>query len=576
MEQIKSYIDEIGMNNLLIIGGSIIALLVIFIIYRHLNKKSMLKKANAVENKLAAARSLPLQYRLGRVQTLSKSDPLLLPEYERLSAKFSELQSKQKDVITLLMNDIDEQLYFGKMRKVKPLINEANEIITAYENDCISLLTDIEKITEVENVRRVEIIKIKERFRNAVNDYNNISAKVDEFVPQVKIILDQTQDEFLQLEECMNKQEFEEANRICLRIVSITEKIEHDIALLPSIVGLANVLFPKQYNDLIERIKFLENQGYILSKLDLEDSISAIDSSFNLIVEQVKALRLDGRDAELEELLNKVTEVSELIDVEEGAQTEYRENWNLVFSGIENVNREFNNLFARYELENMRYVIPSDINIQDMYDEFKILYNESQELAEQIELDSHSYVYIIDKCKSLVERNNAFEERIRNIYETFDGMHLQEERAIKELENINIIIVEIKSEIKNSHLPMINASYKDYIKSCYDEAANISNMINSKPIELSLLTIKVDETRDLIFKLYENVHNLIVTAQMVEEAIVFGNRYRSVFIEVNTELTKAEVLYRNGEYTKGLSTVLDIIDKIAPGEYEKIIQTKAV
>ena len=48
------------------------------------------------------------------------------------------------------------------------------------------------------------------------------------------------------------------------------------------------------------------------------------------------------------------------------------------------------------------------------------------------------------------------------------------------------------------------------------------------------------------------MHNLIVTAEMVEDAIVFGNRYRSSFLEVNTELTKAELLYRNGEYTKAL------------------------
>jgi len=39
----------------------------------------------------------------------------------------------------------------------------------------------------------------------------------------------------------------------------------------------------------------------------------------------------------------------------------------------------------------------------------------------------------------------------------------------------------------------------------------------------------VDIARDIIYKLYDNIHNLIVTADMVEEAIVFGNRYRSSF-----------------------------------------------
>jgi len=153
---------------------------------------------------------------------------------------------------------------------------------------------------------------------------------------------------------------------------------------------------------------------------------------------------------------------------------------------------------------------------------------------------------------------------------------LQEQRAINELENINIVLLEIKSEIKNRHLPMINESYKDYIQDSYDKAAQIQAFRQSRPVELTELSQKVDDARDIIYKLYDNVHNLIVTAEMVEEAIVYGNRYRSTFMEVNTELTKAEVLFRNGEYTKALSTAVDIIEKIKPGSYEELIKKSTI
>ena len=153
-----------------------------------------------------------------------------------------------------------------------------------------------------------------------------------------------------------------------------------------------------------------------------------------------------------------------------------------------------------------------------------------------------------------------------------DHLFLQEQRAIDELENINIVLLEIKSEIKNKHLPMINESYKDYIQDSYDKAAQIQDYRQNRPIELNELSKRVDGARDVIYKLYDNVHNLIVTAEMVEEAIVFGNRYRSTFLEVNTELTKAEVLFRNGEYTKALSIAVDIIEKIKPGSYEELIE----
>ena len=47
------------------------------------------------------------------------------------------------------------------------------------------------------------------------------------------------------------------------------------------------------------------------------------------------------------------------------------------------------------------------------------------------------------------------------------------------------------------------------------------------------------------------------------------------FLEVNTELTKAELLYRNGEYTKALSTAVDIIEKIKPDSYEMLVNKKS-
>ena len=97
---------------------------------------------------------------------------------------------------------------------------------------------------------------------------------------------------------------------------------------------------------------------------------------------------------------------------------------------------------------------------------------------------------------------------------------------------------------------MINESYKDYIDDSYQKADEILKFIRRRPIDLERLSVQVDAARDVIYKLYDNVHNLIVTAEMVEDAIIYGNRYRSSFLEVNTELTKAELLFRNGEYTK--------------------------
>ena len=59
---------------------------------------------------------------------------------------------------------------------------------------------------------------------------------------------------------------------------------------------------------------------------------------------------------------------------------------------------------------------------------------------------------------------------------------------------------------------MINESYKDYIQDSYDKAAQIQAFRQNRPVELSELSQKVDDARDIIYKLYDNVHNLIAVS----------------------------------------------------------------
>ncbi|MBS7124327.1 MAG: hypothetical protein KH086_08110, partial [Coprobacillus sp.] len=215
------------------------------------------------------------------------------------------------------------------------------------------------------------------------------------------------------------------------------------------------------------------------------------------------------------------------------------------------------------------------ITIEDDYNQFQTIVDDLAEITKIIETKDFSYIEMIDNFSKIVEQSKPYNDSLIKHNELAETLRIQEKRALDELDNINIVLLEIKSEIRNKHLPMISESYQDYIDDSYKKADAILNFIRKRPIDLKSLSLQVDAARDVIYKLYDNVHNLIVTAEMVEDAIVFGNRYRSSFLEVNTELTKAELLYRNGEYTKALSTAVDIIEKIKPDSYEMLVNKKS-
>ena len=65
------------------------------------------------------------------------------------------------------------------------------------------------------------------------------------------------------------------------------------------------------------------------------------------------------------------------------------------------------------------------------------------------------------------------------------------------------------------------------------------------------------------------------TAVMVENAIVFGNRYRSTYQDVDSDLTRAELCFRNGEYTNALKLAIATIEKLHPNTFESLIKGNA-
>lgn len=573
MDGIIQQINQIGYKNLIIGFGSIALIVIVYIIYRTLSLKKYRKLIIEYENDMNATKSLPLQYRLGRVHSISKNMPEVLEQYEEYAKEFEKITDFQKNELSVLINDVDEQLFYGKLRKVSKKLKELREMLDKYENESQILLAKIEKITEIENIQRIEIIRVKEKYRDTIDSFEAIRFKVEDFVPSLLEMFNDVDDSFVQLENMMNNQKFEEAKEFTQDIDSRIQWIDSHLEDLPSYIAVVRQYIPKKIEKVNEIVDDMSEDSYSLNQLGVEERLSYIHQLLEQTTHLIKKLQLDGVADDLEELVNSIDMLmNDLVD-EKKSFDAFKEEWhncNETVTDIYNQYKQavidFNHIKSLYRLDEI------DIVIDEKYQIFDEILKESYDLEAKIKENQFSYTDMIKKVVDLKQRAFEHQEYLNDFITIRDHLYMQEQRAVDELENINIVLLEIKSEIKNKHLPMINESYKDYIQDSYDKAAQIQAYRQNRPVELSELSKRVDGARDVIYKLYDNVHNLIVTAEMVEEAIVFGNRFRSTFLEVNTELTKAEVLFRNGEYTKALSTAVDIIEKIQPGSYEELIK----
>lgn len=572
MEKLNQMVNDIGSQNLIFIGIGIVALIIVLLFYRGLRLKIYRKQIVEVENKMNAIKSLPLQYRLGRVHNISKNMPDVLELYEEYSKEFDRISDYQKNELSVLVNEVDEQLFYGKLRKVSRKLKQLNEMLNTYDEESQSLLTKIEKITEIENVQRIEIIRVKEKYRLTIDRFETIRFKIEDYVPDLLDIFNEVDDSFVKLEGMMNNQLFEDAKQATLDIEKRVDWIDENIKELPSYIAVVKQYLPKKIEHIYLLTQSMPEETFSLNQLDVTNRLNVIQTSLTQAVEHIKKMDLKDIAETLQNLADAIDLLIHDLEKEKQSFDEFKEKWDNCYNVVTEIYNQYKQVMIDFnKIKNLYSIDQMDIVVDEKYQEFDELLRESYDLEEEMKQGDFAYSQMIIKVDFLTQRVLIHQDYLNDFFKLRDHLYLQEQRAIDELENINIVLLEIKSEIKNKHLPMINESYKDYIQDSYDKAAQIQAYRQSRPVELDELSKRVDGARDVIYKLYDNVHNLIVTAEMVEEAIVFGNRYRSTFLEVNTELTKAEVLFRNGEYTKALMTAVDIIEKIQPGSYEELI-----
>lgn len=577
MDYMKNFIEYVGVRNLIIFGTILVALIIFMIVYHSIKLKIYRQEILDLQNQINGIKTLPLQYRLGRVQSIAKNMPEVAEEYEQFTKDFEKITEFQKNELGVLVNEVDESLFYGKTHGIKKKFALIREMTQRYDHDAKDLLARIEKVTEIENIQRVEIIRVKGKYREVGNEYEKIRVKVEEFVPHALEMFKELDDDFVKLETLMNNQMFADAKNFTEEIENRIDSLQENLKDLPSYVYVVSDLLPSKIDKVDELITSLEGDEYALEEMNIAARRQEVDKQMEESIAHVKNVDIKGAAEVLEPLTGLIEELVIDLGKELDSYKQFKEKWRESYNELQRLTDVYQNTMKEYRRLITEFVIDEEeVVISKKYEEFKQIQKDANDLIEQMKSGHFAYANMLEHVENLYDRmmqHDAYLEEFKKQKEDIDTKNQKTEEL---LENINIVLLEIKSEIKNEHLPLVNDSYRDYIADSYNKVEEIKRFKTHKPVVLNELCAKVEGARDVIYKLYDNVHNMIVTAGMVEDAIVYANRYRSMFLEVNTELTKAEVLFRNGEYRNALQVAVDILERLEPGKYEELIKRKEI
>jgi len=242
----------------------------------------------------------------------------------------------------------------------------------------------------------------------------------------------------------------------------------------------------------------------------------------------------------------------------------------------------------RHKLEKINKVV-YDVYIQ--IDDIKVTYDLTDEEINKFSVLNKNLEQINEDFKSLLEHSKTKTFAYSKLNDELEGLKLKlsrlqddldyqlrsitsmkddEYRAKEQLDTIQNLLKQAKYKLKDYKLPIIPSSYFVELKEAQDAIREIVKELDKKPIVIKILNIRVDTARDLVFKIYNKTNNMIKSAMLSEKMIIYGNRYRSSYKEIDSGLEKATTLFYKGMYEQSLNTSIEAISIVENNPLEKI------
>ena len=542
----------------------ILIIVTIVIIKRNQNKKykKEIEELDIRKNNLIG---VPVLSEITKVKELIKTDNLKnkLDDWDNT---FTTIRDEKIPELTDLISEadflIDRKDYKQAVKKITNIEIEINSLKKKTDH----LLEEVKLITNSEERNRALITKLKIVYREDQNKFERSKKEYGVIADYLEKEIDNIDDLFAKFEKAMDNNDYVSVEKKINLLDDKITKLGKLLEDIPTIVLMATVLVPNKIDEAITYYYRMKRDGYTLDYLNVEYNIKEIKNKIDNIMENLKKLELGESIIELKTFVEYFNELYNDFDKEKECKDLFRQNIKEFSYKIDNINKVVRDIYL--QIDDIKYnynLSDEDINkfsilnknLEKINQDYKIL-------VDQGKMKTFAYSKLVDELNGLSLKLSRLQDDLDFQLRSITSMKDDETRAREQLATIENLLKKAKYRLKDYKIPVIPSSYYIELTEAQDAIREIIKELDRKPIVIKILNIRVDTARDLVFKIYNKTNDMIKIASMSEKIIIYGNRYRSSYEEIDIALTKAEELFKRGKYKESLDLSmksLSFIDK---------------
>ncbi|MBR3357621.1 MAG: selenide, water dikinase [Solobacterium sp.] len=572
MDKFLSVISDI---RVVIAIAVIVLLLTIWLISQKVRTKKFKNNLERLEKRYNEVKNVPVSLKMNKARAISRVDQATADKINEVNNTFDSIQSSLSQISADLANAEDDILV-GKLSRADKLMTSIGTALNQASTQVSELDRSLDALLEQDTQQRTEATALKNRFRAIKAQANEDAQKLAFSWAVIEQKISDTERMFSTFEEWMYSSDFEKANKELEQIKGNMDQLEGMIDTLPAMLNDARGVIPSLANTLHKDYKDQMTRGVYLKHLEIEDNLRTLTASLKDDLRSLKVGNITGVREHLDDYMTRLKQMDEAVlkegEAHDSIETLSQETETLIGNAnetLEYVKNQYASTAERYGFGGL------DESIQEAESALNTVNTKKPLVFEDVRSTLLPATTILSSLRELNHSAANCDESLKKIREQIDAASVDEARAKKQLVKMQIIMNQLQVKIRKYKLPNISETYHEDMSKANEYIHKLEGLIDENPLNMQLLQSTMTEALDFIYKLYNNVNNVVGTVVMVENTIVFGNRYRSTYPDIDSELTRSELSFRNGEYTQALQTAIATIEKIHPGNYEAMIKENA-
>lgn len=506
---------------------------------------------------------VPILSEISKVKELVKTDNLK-GKLDYWDSTFREIKDDSIPKINDMISDaeflIDKKDYKQAIRKIAYIEMDIMQL----KKKSDKLIEEIKVITTSEERNRSLITKlkinyreIKSKFERTIKDYGEIGEYISKEFDDIDLKLKE-------FEDAMDCNEYVLVEKIVEDLENKIDKMKNIVEEVPSIMLTATVLLPNKIEEITTLYFRMLRDGYPLDYLNVEYNIKEIKNKINNIIEELKKLNIGDSKIELKTMLNYFDTLYNDFDKEKESKDVFKENTKKFKTKLDKITKIVKDIYLQIDdIKNTYDLTEESIN------KFSILNKNLEKINEDYKMllthgNGHTFAYskLVSELDGLNLSLSRLQDDLDYQLRSITSMKDDETRAKEQLDAIQKLLKQSKYRLKEYKIPVIPSSYFIELKEAQDAIREVLKELDKKPIVIKILNIRVDTARDLVFKIYNKTNDMVKTVMLAEKAIVYGNRYRSMYPSINADLDIATKLFKNGQYKQAYDLSVSSLAKI--------------